>query len=188
MSNQFSKAAKWLVAGTFVLLISGCSSVNVNEYAGSKPEFKLFDFFAGKTYAWGQFQDRSGKVIRRFTVDITGTISEQNSKTLVLDEKFIYDDGEKQERIWRITETSPNHYIGLADDVIGKAVGESAGNALNWRYVLDLPYKDSTIHVNFDDWMFLHTNNTMINRAKVSKWGFTVGEVTLFFSKKAIED
>ncbi|WP_321322818.1 DUF3833 domain-containing protein [Thiomicrorhabdus sp.] len=188
MSNQFSKAAKWLVAGTFVLLISGCSSVNVNEYAGSKPEFKLFDFFAGKTYAWGQFQDRSGKVIRRFKVDITGTISKEDNKKLTLDEKFIYDNGEKQERIWKITETSPNHYIGFAGDVIGKATGQSAGNALNWHYVLDLPYKDSTIHVKLDDWMYMQSEHTMINRSEVTKFGFRVGEITLFFSKKPIED
>ncbi|MEA1989344.1 MAG: DUF3833 family protein, partial [Pseudomonadota bacterium] len=73
-----------------------------------------------------------------------------------------------------------------ADDVIGEAIGESAGNALNWRYTLDLPYKDSTIHVAFNDWMFLHSKDTMMNIASVTKWGFNVGEVTLFFNKKPL--
>jgi len=187
MLNLIKNPTKWLITSLVLLLVTGCSSMNINEYAGTKPEFKLFDYFAGKTYAMGQFQDRSGKVIRRFTVDITGTVSKDN-KHITLDEQFVYDDGEKQQRIWKITETSPHHFIGLADDVIGKAVGESVGNALNWRYVLDLPYKDGTIKVNFDDWMFMHSTHTMINRAQVSKWGFNVGEVTLFFSKQPLKE
>jgi hypothetical protein len=31
--------------------------------------------------------------------------------------------------------------------------------------------------------MYLHDDQTMINRAEVTKWGFKVGEVTLFFRK-----
>jgi len=157
--------------------------VKVQDYQNEKPQLNLFDYFKGKTFAQGQFQDRSGKVLRRFTVDITGTIE---GNQLTLDERFVYNDGEKQQRIWRITKTAEGQFIGKADDVIGEAIGESAGNALNWRYTLDLPYKDSTIHVQFNDWMFLHTDTTMMNRASVTKWGFNVGEVTLFFSKNPL--
>lgn len=164
------------------LLSSGCSSLSVEDYAQNTPKLELFGYFNGQTQAWGQFQDRSGKVIRRFVVDIEGKISADGQK-LVLDEKFIYDDGEKQQRIWIITQTAANRFVGEAADVIGQAQGESAGNALNWRYTLDLPYKDSSIHVEFDDWMFLQDEQTLINRASVSKWGFHVGEVTLFFRK-----
>lgn len=188
MLNRFSKISQILAFSLSLLLIGGCSSVDIKDYENTKPELNLFEFFSGKTYAWGQFQDRSGKVIRRFTVDITGTITEQDKPMLTLDEQFVYDDGEKQQRIWKIIETKPHHFTGTAGDVIGEAVGESAGNALNWRYVLDLPYKDSTIHVNFNDWMYLYSDNTMMNIAKVSKWGFNVGEVTLFFSKKPIDE
>ncbi|CAN8140299.1 hypothetical protein THIOSC15_2120024 [uncultured Thiomicrorhabdus sp.] len=122
-------------------------------------------------------------VLRRFTVEMTGTVK---GNQLVLDEHFIYDDGEKQRRVWTITDLGQGNYRGQADDVIGTAQGRSAGNALQWQYVLDLPYKDSTIAVNFNDWMWLQSEQTMFNRAKVSKFGFTVGEVTLFFSKQPI--
>ncbi|WP_029408491.1 DUF3833 domain-containing protein [Thiomicrorhabdus sp. Milos-T2] len=172
-----------LVSFLSITLISGCSSVKVQDYQNEKPQLNLFDYFKGKTFAQGQFQDRSGKVLRRFTVDITGTIE---GNQLTLDERFVYNDGEKQQRIWHITKTAEGQFIGKADDVIGEAIGESAGNALNWRYTLDLPYKDSTIHVQFNDWMFLHTDTTMMNRASVTKWGFNVGEVTLFFSKNPL--
>ncbi|WP_232023431.1 DUF3833 domain-containing protein [Thiomicrorhabdus aquaedulcis] len=163
--------------------LSGCASVKPQDYRDETPKLELFEFFAGTTQAWGQFQDRSGKVIRRFTVDITGQISPNDPNQLTLDERFVYNDGQTEQRIWHITRIAPNQYRGRAADVVGDATGESAGNALNWRYTLDLPYKDSTLHVQFDDWMFLHSQDTMFNRAKVTKWGFNVGEVTLFFKK-----
>lgn len=154
--------------------------MNVKDYANETPKLDLFKYFEGKTYAWGQFQDRSGKVIRRFTVDIDGTITD---KTLVLDEQFLYNDGETQQRIWTIVDQGNQRFTGTAGDVIGIAEGEVAGNALNWAYTLDLPYNDGTIHVKFDDWMYLQTPTTMLNIAEVTKFGFKVGEVVLFFSK-----
>ncbi|MDX1347902.1 MAG: DUF3833 domain-containing protein [Thiomicrorhabdus chilensis] len=178
------RKTKWAGLLILVLMLTGCSSMKVEEYRGAEPKLDLFAYFEGKTYAWGQFQDRSGKVLRRFTVDIDGQV---NANQLTLDERFVYDDGENQQRIWRITRIGEGRYVGEADDVVGQAQGESAGNALNWRYTLDLPYKDSSIHVRFDDWMFLHPDRVMLNRAEVSKWGFKVGEVTLFFSKQPLD-
>ncbi|CAN8142018.1 Lipoprotein [uncultured Thiomicrorhabdus sp.] len=164
-------------------LLAGCSSVQVEDYAEQTPKLDIFKFFAGTTYAQGQFQNRSGQVLRRFSVQMEGVV---DGDKLVLDEHFIYDDGEKQRRIWRITDLGDGNYRGEADDVIGAAVGRSAGNALQWQYVLDLPYKNDTIAVNFNDWMWLQNEQSMFNRAKVSKFGFMVGEVTLFFSKQPL--
>ena len=163
-----------------LLVLAGCGSPQVQDYADTEPKLDLFSYFAGKTQAYGQFQDRSGAVKRRFSVDITGTV---NDDVLTLDERFVYDDGEHEQRIWVIKRLDENLYSGTAGDVIGEAQGRSAGSVFTWRYTLDLPYKDSSIQVKFDDWMFLQSDGVMLNRAQVSKWGFTVGEVTLFFSK-----
>lgn len=161
-----------------------CSAVPVDDYAGQTPKLDIMHYFQGDTTAWGQFQDRSGKVLRRFEVAIQGEVNQvQGQRQLTLDERFVYDDGERQTRVWTITETAPMTYEGTADDVIGKAQGSAAGPALNWQYTLDLPYKDGSIHVRFDDWMFLHNDRTLVNRATVTKWGFKVGEVILFFRK-----
>lgn len=168
------------VIGFFIL--TSCSATKVQEYANTEPKLDLFSYFEGKTQAYGQFQGRSGEVKRRFTVDITGTIIKD---TLTMDERFVYDDGETEQRIWIIDRIAPNQYRGTAGDVIGYAEGESAGSVFNWRYTLDLPYKDSSIHVKFNDWMFLHPNGVMLNRAEVTQWGFKVGEITLFFIKDA---
>lgn len=183
--QSFQATLLVILTVTIFSLLSGCSSVKPENYAKQKPELKLFDYFQGKTYAWGQFKDRSGKVIRRFRVDISG---EHSGDRLTLDERFLYDDGERQTRVWRIARLEKGLFSGEADDVVGKAEGRSAGNALNWRYTLQLPYKNSHINVQFDDWMFLHENGIMINQAAVKKFGFQVGEVTLFFSKQKPED
>ena len=82
------------------LLITSCSTdMNINDFSDKKPKFKLEEYFNGKTEAWGMFHDRFGNLKRSFKVDIIGTL---NSNTLTLDEKFLYDDGEKDTRIWTI--------------------------------------------------------------------------------------
>lgn len=60
-----------------------------------------------------------------------------------------------------------------------------AGNALCWRYHLNLPVDDSTYVVYFDDWMYLMDDDTLINRSLMSKFGIELGQVTLFFRRGA---
>jgi len=160
-------------------LLSGCTAMKPADFTTGEPRLVLEDYFNGHTKAWGLFEDRFGRVKRQFTVDITGV---WNGETLTLDEHFLYNDGETDQRVWTIRKTGAHNYSGTAADVVGTAVGESAGNALNWRYVLDLKVGDGTLRVAFDDWMFLQPGNVMINRAHVSKWGVEIGSVTLFFS------
>ncbi|NVJ61979.1 MAG: DUF3833 domain-containing protein [Gammaproteobacteria bacterium] len=163
-----------------VLLISSCAT-SLDEYADSQPEFKLEEFFSGKLTAWGTFEDYSGKVTRRFKVEMTGT---WNGNKGVLDEDFYYDDGEEQKRIWRLTKEAPGVYSGEADDIVGVAKGEVKGFALNWSYTMSLPVDDDIYEVHFDDWMYLLDDKSVINKATVSKFGFEVGQVTLFIQKQ----
>ena len=164
------------------LLVSGCGSMKIEDFANTEPKFVLEEYFAGKTRAWGLFEDRFGDIRRQFVVDIDG---QWDGETLVLTEDFTYSDGETEQRIWTIRKTGENTYEGTAEDVEGIAEGISAGQALNWRYALNLKVGDRTWRVNFDDWMVLQSDGVLMNRARVSKWGFSVGEVTLFFKKDA---
>jgi NOL1/NOP2/fmu family ribosome biogenesis protein len=38
--------------------------------------------------------------------------------------------------------------------------------------------------VQFDDWMYLVDERVMLNKARMSKFGIYLGEVTLSFTKK----
>ncbi|MCW9077543.1 MAG: DUF3833 domain-containing protein [Gammaproteobacteria bacterium] len=156
--------------------------MQAKDFEGTTPRLDLFDYFAGDTRAWGIFESRSGELKRQFTVDIRGEVE---GDSLTLTEDFVYADGETQQRIWRIRRLDEHRFEGRADDVVGTANGLAYGQALNWRYTLRLPFRDSTLEVKFDDWMYLQPDGVLINRATVSKFGFKVGEVTLFFSKGA---
>ena len=81
------------------MLLNGCSSTNMKDFENKTPKLNLFEFFKGETVAYGIFEDRFGKLRRQFRVKIKGSVEEN---TLTLDEKFIYDDGEKATRIWKI--------------------------------------------------------------------------------------
>ncbi|MGV0962754.1 MAG: DUF3833 domain-containing protein [Polynucleobacter sp.] len=163
----------------------GCSSPSVTQYANEKPNLDLSEYFNGTIDAYGIFTDRSGEVKKRFTVLLVAQWKVVDGKKVgTLDESFEYSDGTKQKRIWTLTETAPGKYIGRADDVVGDALGESSGNALNWTYTLALPVDGTIYHVQFNDWMYLVTPKVMLNKAKMSKFGIDLGEVTLSFYKR----
>jgi len=176
---------KWISTVFLVLGLFACSSPTVTQYSSEKPSLNLSEYFNGTIDAYGIFTDRSGVVVKRFTVLIKAQWQTVDGKKKgILDESFEYSDGTKQKRIWTLVEISPGKYIGTADDVVGEAQGSSAGNALNWTYTLALPVDDSIYHVQFNDWMYLITPKVMINKAKMSKFGIDLGEVTLSFYKR----
>ncbi len=162
------------------LILSGCTGMNIEDYKHSGPTFVLEEYFAGEVRASGIFEDRFGVIRRQFTVDITGT---WDGRELVLDEHFRYSDGEKDRRVWTIEKTGDGSYAGRADDVIGIARGEARGNALNWRYDLNLKVGEGTWRVHFNDWMFLQPSGILLNRARVTKLGVEIGTITLAFIK-----
>ena len=163
------------------LALTACASAPTPaDYASESPKLDLRSYFNGPLTAHGLFTDRSGKVVRRFTVKMTGT---WNGNQGVLDEDFTYSDGKKEKRIWRLTDLGNGRYSGRADDVVGVAAGVAAGNALNWRYTLALKVDERIIDVQFDDWMYLMDERVMLNKAAMSKFGIYLGEVTLAFTK-----
>lgn len=169
-----------LLTTFFVVLLAGCASHKISDYANEKPKFDLKQYFNGRVIAHGVVTDRSGKVTRRMVVNMSCT---WNGDVGTLDEDFTYADGTKEKRIWTIRKKG-ERYIGTAADVIGEALGEAAGNALNWKYVLALNVDGKTYHIDFDDWMWQIDDKVMLNRAEFSKFGFKLGEVLITFTKQ----
>jgi hypothetical protein len=48
-----------------------------------------------------------------------------------------------------------------------------------------LPVDGKVYDVQFDDWMYLMTDSVMLNKATMRKFGVTLGEVTLSFTKRS---
>jgi Protein of unknown function (DUF3833) len=172
---------KTILACLFSLLLAGCASSGVEQYRAEKPVLDLKSYLNGTLEAWGMFQGRGREVQKRFHVVID---AKWEGDTGVLDERFTWSDGTTSRRVWTLTKRADGTWRGTADDVVGEALGEVAGNALRWRYVLALPVDGKVYHVDFDDWMFLMDDKVMLNRSYMSKWGFDLGEVTLTFIKR----
>jgi hypothetical protein len=179
---MMGRVMRGVVAGlSALLLLAGCGGgMKVEDFAGRTPELRLEQYFPGRTRAAGLFEDRFGTVRRTFVVDIDST---WDGTTLTLDEDFTYDDGEKQRRVWRLTRTGDRTWEGRADDVIGVATGREAGNAFRFGYRINLKVGDSTWEVRFDDWMFRIDDETVLNTARVYRWGFWIGTVQLAFRR-----
>ena len=171
-----------IAAATLSLLgLGACSTPRVQDYAKETPVLELRDFFNGTVDAHGVFTDRSGKVVKRFTVVMK---CRWQGDSGVLDEVFSYSDGSSQRRVWRMTRHPGGRYTGQAEDVVGTAEGQQSGNAFHWTYTLALPVDGRIINVHMDDWMYLMDGRVMLNRAQMSKWGVGLGEVTLAFTKR----
>ena len=162
-------------------LVTSCSNnMKPEDFKNTKPSLLIEEYFDGKVKAWGILQDRSGKVTRQFKADLVGSFKEN---VITLDEDFYWTDGEKQKRTWKIKKIDDNNYVGTAPDVVGEATGVQYGSAFKFRYDLMVPFKNKNIKISFDDWIFKQDEKVAINRATLTKFGFKVGELTVFFMR-----
>ncbi|MFB6355113.1 MAG: DUF3833 family protein [bacterium] len=168
-----------LFVGAF---LGGCSGMNVQNHKGVKPHFEPLKYFDGEIKAWGTFEGRWGEVKRQFSARFKG---ERTGDTLQLEEVIEYKNGDTETRSWTITKTSPHEYEFFSEQIQSPpAQANVYGNAMNMNYVLTVDTGEgSKWALRFDDWMFLQDKKTLINRATVSYYGFTVGNVHLFYRK-----
>ena len=163
------------------VFLSGCSTVKVSDYADRTPKMVPEEFFNGRLTAHGVIKNRSGKVVRYFNADINAYWEGTKG---TLEEDFVYDNGEKQRRVWTLIRQPDGSYIGTAGDVTGEATGRIAGNSMFLEYVLEVPYGEGTINLTMDDRMYLVEPQTLVNETVMYKFGFQVGEVVLVIRKQ----
>ena len=144
------------------------------------PTFEPESYFAGRLDAYGVFVDRFGSIQRQFEVVVEGRKTDTGFS---LDEYFLYDDGEREERRWDVTALGNGRYEGRCRDVIGVARGVCTANMLSWKYRFRLEMFGRKVAVTFDDVMVLQFGGVLVNRATVSKAGLKLGEVLLTFRR-----
>ena len=96
-AGQFSRFLVNLIFAGGLLLglsmtIAACARKDVDELLTHQPKLILEEFFAGNSVAFGIFEDRFGNLRRQFRVNLSGKL---DGKRLVLEEEFLYDDGER---------------------------------------------------------------------------------------------
>lgn len=166
----------------FTALLIGCAGPSINDYSTTEPTLNIESFFDGQLQVYGIVRNRQGKLIRHFEAQIA---AHWDKGIGTLDETFLFNDGEKQTRIWTLKPNKQKgHFLGYADDVVGAAKIRVSGQAMNIRYYLSVPWgDDSSIDIAMDDWLFKVAPGVIMNETMMTKWGIHVGTVTLVIMK-----
>lgn len=157
------------------------TQVSSAQFSGAG-KFDLTTFFEGRTHAWGIFEDRFGRLKRRFTVAMEGR---WQGDTFVIEEDFVYDTGETEHRSWSVRPERDGSFRARASDCIGEAIGNSDSERIHMTYKLRLQLSDRSIVVDFDDKIYAMGEGRAVNRATMSKWGIKLGELSLFFVRES---
>ncbi len=161
--------------------IFGCSSaIDPKIYAKNSPKFDIRSYLSGPLEAQGILQNRSGEVIKTFTVKMTGSWKGNDG---ILKEDFIFSDGKTDQRTWDIKVLDDNNFTAKAHDTIGIAKGQQYGNAMKMDYVLKIDVDGKKYDISLIDWIYLVDEKTAINVSKMTKFGFRVGTLTISFKK-----
>jgi hypothetical protein len=145
--------------------------------------FDITSFLEGRTLAWGIFEDRFGRLRRRFDVEMTG---HWDGDTFVLAETFVYDTGEREARTWFVRQRDNGQFTATCDDCVGEAQGQCAADSITMSYRFRLKLEARTVTVDFRDRIYRMGTGHAVNRATMSKWGVVLGELSLFFHKPDI--
>lgn len=178
-----SRRARLFVPGVLLLfgLISGCSSLRPEDFAAAKPRFEPEKFFEGRVQSWGVVESRSGNPRSRLRAEIVGR---REGSDLVITQDFTFEDGHKEQRVWRLRRIDEHRYDATAKDVKGPAIGYAFGNAFRWQYTLEARPGNFLSRVRMEHWMYLlDDGETMINRVAIRKFGVFIAQTTEVFRR-----
>lgn len=142
--------------------------------------FDLLSWLEGHTHALGVFEDRKGRVRRRFSVEMNGTAE---GSALRLHERFVFDDGERQERTWVLTRGPGGTFSGRAGDSVSEAHGRFEEGVAYLTSELKLEIGSRSIVMRFDDAFYEAGPGLVLNRSTMSKWGVRLGQILIQFRK-----
>lgn len=177
-----SRSAAALALGVALSLTLSLTLARAPATAAEKP-LVLEDFFRGKTVGKGAFESKIAGVYRPFTVHLTGS---WNPKTFLfrLREDFVYDDGERDTKVWYFEKVAEGRYIGTRSDVRGPVNVSTSGGSLTFSYVADVPTEDGELMaLRFRDTLTRTDRRTVRNTARVYRFGIPIGTVDLTFTR-----
>jgi hypothetical protein len=171
---------KILISIVTLMSIFSCSKIEPKIYQQNSLKFDIRNFFKGDLQAYGILQDRSGKVIKTFTVKMHGSWKENEG---ILKEDFIFSDQKTDHREWKISIIDDHNFTAQAHDVVGHAKGQQYGNAVRMQYILTIPVNQNKYNFKIDDWMYLVDQDSLINTSTIKKFGFKMATLTIAFKK-----
>jgi hypothetical protein len=151
------------------------------DYAGRQPEFDLRRHLSGPILCEGVIYGPTGRVTSRFVADMEGR---WDGNTGTLAERFRYDSGRVQDRMWRLTLGNDGSIRAEADDLVGVGRGMQSGPGVVLNYRIRLPAEAGGHVLDTTDWMYLMENGAIVNRSQFRKYGVTVAELVATMRRK----
>lgn len=160
-----------------VVISAGCATKpGIPDTAAPAARLVPEEDLAGRLYGRGEFRSING-VRRAFDVTLDGA---WDGSTLTLVEAFRYADGENDVKTWKLRKLPDGRYEGVREDVVGTAEGWLDRGSYRMAYTMAIPKKSGGArNVRFQDVLVEDANGAVINRAKVSYFGFPVASVDL---------
>lgn len=171
---------KKILASAIILLIATACAGNPKPLASENIRpFDIVDYFDGKINGHGVIE-RSDRIVDRFDM-----VVEANFKNgvLTLDETFLFDKTKPYRRVWSMREIEPGVWSATADNVKGTTKIIVRDGVVTMNYLADFPYNDGFITLRFNQRLFSMENGMVLNRSRLSKFGVSVGTVTVIFRK-----
>ncbi len=164
------------------LFVTGCAGKKPADFAHTRPVFDPAAFFTGETSSMGMLQSRGGNPQQIVT---TKTVGRWSGDVLLVEQDLTFSGGNTQHRSWQIRRTSPHHFEGRANDVVGTIRGEARGSVFHWSFILKTSPGNPLANVRMSQWMQLQPDGrTMINHTTITKAGLVVAQVTEQFRKE----
>lgn len=126
-------------------------------------------------------ENRSGQPTGIVTTDCRGEA--EGPDGLHMTQQLQMSSGERMTREWHMRRIAPGRFEATANDMVGTAVGEAAGRAFHWQWVLALQPGYPIKNVMMDQWWYLLDDGSMLNRTTIRKLGVIAAEVTEHFAR-----
>lgn len=151
------------------------------DYLHSFPIFDLRTHLNGALICEGCIYGPFGRVTTTFNAVF---MAQWDGNVGTIDEVFEYSDGTTQIRQWVITLGDDGAFTALADDVPGIGKGTQSGNAVLFRYPIQMPKDAGGVKLSAFDCMYLTPNGTVINRSEFRKFGIKLAELVATIRKE----
>ena len=142
--------------------------------AAQSPPFHLPTHLSGPLICEGLIYGPTGRVTSRFVAHMHGT---WHGNTGTLRERFHYDSGTIQDRVWTLHLAPDGTIRAEAPDVVGIGTGMAKGAAVMMNYNIRLTPEAGGHVLAVTDWMYLLENGSIMNRSQFTKFGITVAEL-----------
>jgi hypothetical protein len=106
-----------------------------------------------------------------------------DGNSLRLHERFVFDNGERQERTWHLTRGAGRSFTGRAGDSVSDARGRFEEGVAYLSSELLLNIGKRSVAMRFEDAFYELEPGLVLNRSTMSKWGIRLGQILIQFRK-----